>query len=276
MSETLEQMKAKPHYSYSALNTYINICPLQFRYRYIDKLEAEQTPVALPFGSAYHAALSEQAHAAKHGEFMASDKLTDIFATYFKTNIDASPKVIYKEGLDADAMIQLAGKMLETTTKDWPDFFGCVDAIAVPFRFGIEGLSKPIIGEYDLVLKEATPYDDEPKVTIVDWKTSARSWPEGREDRELQATIYVAAYEADNGAVPEFRYDITTKAKSPKVERRYTRRDGNQMSRMRRLLLEADRAIQNGVFLPNETSFSCGDCPYASACKEWHCEKQAA
>ena len=151
-----------------------------------------------------------------------------------------------------------------------------MDAIAAPFRFEIEGLSKPVIGEYDLVLKEATPYDDEPKVTIVDWKTSARSWPEGRENRELQATIYAASYAANNGSIPEFRYDITTKAKSPKVERRYTRRDGTQIARMRRLLLEADRAIQQGIFIPNETSFSCGDCPYAGACKDWHCNKEAA
>lgn len=276
MSETLEQMKEKPHYSFSAINTYINICPLQYRYRYIDKLEAEQTPVALPFGSAYHAALSEQAQAAKHGELIAWDMLTDIFATYFKTNIEASPKVVFKDGQDADALIEMAGKMLEATTRDWPDFFSCVDGIAVPFKFEIEGLSKPVIGEYDLLLSVATPYDEDATVTIVDWKTSARAWPEGREDKELQASIYVAAFEANNGVLPEFRYDITTKAKSPKIERRYTRRTEDQIARMRKLLLEADRAIQQGIFIPNETSFSCGDCPYASACKAWHCEKQAA
>ena len=276
MTETLEQMKQRPHYSYSALNTYINSCPLQFRYRYIDKLEPEQTPVALPFGSAYHAALSEQAQAAKHGDLIAADKLTDIFAAYFKSNIESSPKVIYKDGQGADSMIQMAGKMLETTTRDWPDFFSCVDAIAVPFKFEIEGLSKPVIGEYDLLLNVGTPYDEDATVTIVDWKTSARSWTEGREDKELQASIYVAAYEANNGGLPEFRYDITTKAKSPKVERRYTRRTEDQIARMRRLLLEADRAIRQGIFIPNETSFSCGDCPYAGACKEWHCNKEAA
>ena len=40
---------------------------------------------------------------------------------------------------------------------------------------------------------------------------------------------------------------------------------------MRKLLLEADKAIQAEVFLPNETSFACADCPYAGACHSWHC-----
>ena len=108
-------------------------------------------------------------------------------------------------------------------------------------------------------------------MTIVDWKTSARSWPEGRENRELQATVYLAAYEAEHGVCPDFRYDITTKAKSPKVERRFTNRSDSQLARMKKLLLEADKAIQAGVFLPSETSFACGDCPYAGACNSWHC-----
>jgi len=275
MSETLEQLKAKPHYSYSAINTYLAICPLQFRYRYIDRLEAEQTPVALPFGSAYHAALTEQAQAARKGELLPCDALKEIFATYFRANIESSPKVIYKDGQDEDALILLAGKMLESTTKDWPDFFTCVSGLAVPFKFEIEGLSKPVIGEYDLVLTEMTPFDEpgDPTITIVDWKTSARSWPDGREDRELQATIYTASFEANNGRRPDFRYDITTKAKAPKVERRYTKRSSDQIERMKRLLLEADRAIERGCFLPNENSFSCGDCPYAGACARWHLDE---
>ena len=34
----------------------------------------------------------------------------------------------------------------------------------------------------------------------------------------------------------------------------------------------ADKAIQTGIFLPNETSYGCVDCPYAGACAGWHCE----
>ena len=56
-----------------------------------------------------------------------------------------------------------------------------------------------------------------------------------------------------------------TKAATPKVARRYTRRSDDQVARMKRLLQETDRAIRCGCFLPNESSFGCGDCPYAGA-----------
>jgi hypothetical protein len=31
-----------------------------------------------------------------------------------------------------------------------------------------------------------------------------------------------------------------------------------------------ERAVKQEVFLPAETSFSCGDCQFANSCKEWH------
>ncbi len=273
-SPTLAQLKEKPHYSYSALNTYINICQLQYFYRYVAGLESEQTPVALPFGSAYHAALSEQAQAARRGRLLPASELANIFTAYFKAAVADAPQVVYKEGQDDDALIQLASRMLEATTAEWPDYFGCIKGVAVPFSFSIEGLSRPVIGELDMLLLEETPFDkpgEEPPATIVDWKTCARSWPEGREDRELQASIYIAAYEELHHVRPDFRYDITTKAKTPRIERRYTSRSASQLARMKKLLLEADKAIQAEVFLPNETSFACADCPYAGACQSWHC-----
>jgi len=270
---TLAALKERPHYSYSAINTYLNICQLQYYYRYEERREAEQTPVALPFGSAFHAAMSEQAQAARDGRLVDADDLRDVFATYFKANVADSPNVILKEGDTIDSLIDLAAKMLAAANAEWPDFHQTIDDVAVPFIFGMEGLSKPVIGEYDLLIREPTPFDDAdaPTVTIVDWKTSARLWAEDRADRELQATIYIAAFQTTHGITPDFRYDVVTKARQPKVARFHTARSDAQIARMKRLLLEADRAIQAGVFLPSETSFSCTDCPYAGACSKWHC-----
>ena len=33
MMETLDELRQEPHWSYSALNTYLNICQAQFMYR---------------------------------------------------------------------------------------------------------------------------------------------------------------------------------------------------------------------------------------------------
>lgn len=274
MSETLAQLKEKPHYSYSALNTYLNICGLQYRFRYIDRLEPEQTPVALPFGSAFHAALSEQAHAARKGNLIPAAELTDVFAAYFRASLEESPNVIFKEDENEDSLLRLAEGMLATATGQWPDFHQTIAEVSTPFSFTVEGLTRPVIGEYDLVVREPTPFDEPDeasKVTIVDWKSSARLWPDDRADKEIQATIYIASYEASHGVRPDFRYDVVTKAKTPKVGRFYTSRPDERIARMKALLLAADKAIQAGVFLPNETSFACRDCPYAGACQSWHC-----
>ncbi len=276
MSETptLAKLKEKPHYSYSAINTYLNVCQLQYYYRYVAKLEAEQTPAALPFGSAFHAAMSEQAHAARDGSLMSATELTDSFAAYLKANIDDSPRVVFKDGDNIDTLIALGGRMLAVATSEWIDFHQTIADVAVPFEFNVEGLGKPVIGEYDLLVREPTPFDgpdDQPLTTIVDWKTSARAWPDDRAAKELQATVYVASYLDNHGDSPDFRYDVVTKAKAPKVCRHYTSRNESQIMRMKRLLIEADRAIQKGCFLPNETSFSCADCPYAVSCSKWHC-----
>ena len=58
--ETVEKLREAPHFSYTSLNTYLNVCQLQYYYRYVEKLPAERTAVALPFGTAMHQALSVQ------------------------------------------------------------------------------------------------------------------------------------------------------------------------------------------------------------------------
>lgn len=276
--QTLAQLKEQPHYSYTALNTYINTCQLLYYYRYVERLEPEQTPVALPFGSALHAALSEQAHAAKKGSLIPADELTETFATYFMAEVNGSPNVVFKGDEGMDALTSLAGRMLTAAVAEWPDFHQTIADVAMPFSFTVEGLSKPVIGEYDLVLREPTPFDepdDASMATIVDWKSSSRLWPDDRADRELQATIYIAAYKACHGIRPDFRFDVITKAKTPKVGHFFTTRSDERIRRMESLLVAADRAINAGVFLPNETSFACRDCPYANACKSWHCASTA-
>ena len=58
---TIDELRQEPHWSYSALNTYLNICQAQFMYRYVEHAEVERTSACFPFGRAFHAALTAQA-----------------------------------------------------------------------------------------------------------------------------------------------------------------------------------------------------------------------
>ncbi len=139
------------------------------------------------------------------------------------------------------------------------------------------GLSKPVIGELDMVISEQTPFDDENDKgsdTIVDFKTAARMWSDDRPAKDLQATVFSYAFEKTHGRRPSFRFDVVTKAKTPTVKHLHTSRDDDHYQRLEKLFLMADKGIQAGIFLPNEGSFACSDCPFADHCAGWHCKSE--
>ena len=269
---TLAQLKEQPHYSYSALNTYIYTCQLLYYYRYVEKAEAERTPVALPFGSAFHSVLSEQAQAAKAGKLMTAEEMTDAFGAYFQASCKDAANIVFKRDESMDDQLTTAKRMFEVMNKEWIDYWN-IQSVAEPFRIEMPGLSKPLIGELDMVVTEKTPFDDENDSgydTIVDFKTAARMWPDDKPMKDLQATVFSYAFEKVHQRRPSFRFDVVTKAKSPTVRHFYTSRDEGSYRRLEKLFAMADKGIQAGVFLPNENSFGCADCPYASACTKWH------
>ena len=270
---TLAQLKEQPHYSYTALNTYINTCQLLYYYRYIEKAEAERTHLALPFGSAFHSVLSEQALAAKTGNLLTADQMADAFATYFQANCKDAANIVFKRDESIEDQIATAKRMFEVVNKEWIDYWN-IQSVAEPFRIEMPGLSKPIIGELDMVITEKTPFDDENDKgfdTIVDFKTAARMWSDEKPSKDLQATVFSYAFERIHGRRPSFRFDVVTKAKTPTVRHLYTSRDDDSYLRLEKLFLTADKGIQAGVFMPNESSFACSDCPYADRCSGWHC-----
>ena len=274
---THAQLKERPHYSYTALNAYINTCQLLYYYRYIEKAEAERTPVALPFGTAFHSVLSEQAQAAKTGSLMTAEEMSDAFAAYFQAACKDAGNVVFKRDETIDDQIATARRMSEAVNLEWIDYWN-IQSVAEPFRVEVPGLSKPVIGELDMVVSEQTPFDDErtgPLDTVVDFKTAARMWSDDKPAKDLQATVFSYAFEKVHGRRPSFRFDVVTKAKAPTVKRFHTSRDDGHYRRLEKLLATADRGIQAGVFLPNETSFACADCPFADRCAGWHCKANA-
>ena len=156
--------------------------------------------------------------------------------------------------------------MLDAALANWSDYY-TIKGVAQVFRIDVPGLDKPLIGEYDLIVQDGRD------ACIVDWKTSASRWPAGKADRDLQATVFSYAYEKLNGTAPLFRFDVITKTKNPGCESHYTSRGFHDFRRFEALANRAQYAINKGIFLPNETSFACGECPYRDRCRTWHLKK---
>jgi putative RecB family exonuclease len=121
-------------------------------------------------------------------------------------------------------------------------------------------LDKPLIGEYDLVVRKNGIR------TIVDWKTSARRWPKGKADTDLQATCYLWAEQQRGRADTQFRFDVITKTKAPACERHHATRSLRDFTQLGETVRVLERIIANECFLPRRGSWECANCPYDGAC----------
>ena len=238
MEREIETMRDTPHWSYSALQTYLT-CPMRYYFRYIEHAEVERTPISIPFGRAFHLVLSERAM--KGTNYTIVDAKED-FAVYFKGETEVCENLTYKQDEDYWFWDKRGCDMLDVALADWPDDYS-VKSVAEAFSVEVPGLSKPLVGEFDLVTVDG---GDE---TICDWKTASTNWPKGKADRDLQATTFAYAYMKKYGVNPVFRFDVFTKAKTPAHHQFYTLRTNDDFDRFIYLAGQIEKAINNGVSL---------------------------
>ena len=254
----IDKLRELPHWSYSAMQCYLT-CPLKYKFRYIDNAEPERTGSCFLFGKAFHAALSERA---RIGRDMSEREVCDVFEDFFKAETDAAENLVYKPNEDYDSLLQTGFKMVKVACENWQDDFA-VQSVAETFSVSVPGLSKPLIGEFDLVVTDGQDN------CICDIKTAACKWPVGKVDKDLQASAFCFAFRELYGEKPLFRFDVYTKTKSPTVNNYYTLRTDNELDRFVSLANQIEKSVNSGNFYPNETSFGCGECQFRDRCKKW-------
>lgn len=255
----IASMREMPHWSYSAMQCYIS-CPLKYRFRYLDNAPVERTAAALPFGRAFHVALSERA---RNGAAISADDVKTYFADALSMELKTAENLTYKQGDNADTLIKTGTLMLDQMLQYWQDDYSVV-SVAEAFTVSVPGIEVPLIGEFDMVVHDG----QDP--CIVDWKTSSVRWAADKADKDLQATTFSYAFRQIHDVLPLFRFDVITKTREPSVESHYTMRSDDALIRFEWLLNSMNRAVASGNFIPNETSFSCNDCPYRGRCQQEH------
>ena len=80
---TEEDRKNLPVFSYSKLEVFKN-CPLQYRYKYIEKKYSQDTSIALELGSLCHYVLERKGHMIVNGEVIDYELLNDLLANGVK------------------------------------------------------------------------------------------------------------------------------------------------------------------------------------------------
>lgn len=266
MNNKLSELRKKPHWSFSSLNGILNICSLQWAFKYVYKKEPESTPINLIFGSAFHRVAEWIAACRMENEYPKAEEVKDAFSESWLWHVRNSDKLSLSD--DEFSQFNATGqRMIECLNREWTETN--IVEVNKSFSVKIPGASKPLIGEIDLIVK-----DPKNRTILVDWKTAAKKWGVSKADKDLQATCFMFAYQriipdykAENNL---FRYDVVTKTKEPSYTQYCTLRNEDDFLRLSKLIRIIEKTVNAEAFLPNEQGFYCTGCQFASACKEWH------
>jgi len=267
----LATLRKTPHWSFSSLNTFLNCCSLKWAFGHIYNAECESTDASLPFGLAFHAAASLFAISKQHGKNISEKETQDAFSEWLKLELSNAKNLRLDEDESFDALNELGHRMLQILLVK---LGGSDQILAVSKAYKVpildasgEAVSElNLIGETDLEVLEGNEH------VIVDWKTAARKWPADKAGKDLQPTclLYMKSQTESEKGKWLFRFDVVTKAKTPVLESHYTIRGRDDYKRLAHLVMAVERAVKAEAFYPNESSFLCGSCSYACACKAWH------
>ena len=259
------------HHSFSAISTLLEVCALQYRFRYLDRLPQERVSVALVFGTAINAALVSIDKDLAQGRPPRAAAAHQVLRSELERAYgNRSIPVVSTRGEDLEGLYGKGVKMIDFYLENLlPDEV----PVDMPRRFTIplldengEALPRPLVGELDRVVKLK-----DGRFGIVDWKTASARWSADRVAKDDQATAYLLAGQY---LFPEraafFRYDLLLKTVKPAIERYYVDRSASDMKRFLKKVMVVDKAIKSGVFAPNDRSFACPTCPYRTACARWH------
>lgn len=208
--------KNLPVFSYSKMEVFKN-CPLQYRYKYIEKKYSQDTSIALELGSLCHYVLEQKGKMIVSGETVDYEKLNDILMNGV-TETDEKTKEellgvnqlkrkyfeVWHEadnasGASYDEKIKLFDKVLhdEMEETDWkPTYF------EKPFEF---------VWDNKVILKGFIDRIDtkDGQYRTVDYKTSKKVYKQSKLATSLQFGVYALAILNEFGALPiesEYRF----------------------------------------------------------------------
>jgi len=248
------------HVSVSQINIYL-MCPLKYRFAYVDRLPRPFKSIELALGTAFHAAIEWWHKHRKNGSSPDADDVSRILSADLRAQ--AVEKLRFKNGGSLDDAIGLGGKLVSAYVKAYRG--KPVQDTEVPFRVPLvdletgEDLGIPLDGYFDLLES-----DD----TVVETKTAARAYDKLTILNHLQLTAYGYAFRMLYDREANLRLDIVTKTKTPRMQSVEVARDRSDMVRFFHLAKSVCKSIGSGCFHPNY-GWQCGNCEFAEPCRRW-------
>lgn len=250
----------RDHISVSQINQYL-MCPLKYRFNYIDELPKPFKPVDLAFGSSIHAAIEWWHKNRTNGTRPEWQDVARIFEADLQAQ--AMETIRFKNGDSLESFLEKGKQVLAVYLKDYKG--SGVRAVELPFRVPLidletgESLELPLDGYIDLV-----EVDD----IVVELKTAAKVYDITTILQHLQLSAYAYAYGWLYKRKPRLRLDILTKGKTPALHSFEVNRDKESLVRFFHIAKGVLGAIRQGHFYPNE-GWQCPNCEYLDVCQNW-------
>lgn len=103
---TLNDYRDRPHWSFSALNQFVNICSLQYAFQRIMRLPQAFTSVNLSFGSAFHRCLELIQLTRRDGTILLRTEAADLFQTIWERQVKEDKQLRF----DEDQTVESCGR----------------------------------------------------------------------------------------------------------------------------------------------------------------------
>lgn len=250
--------------SFSQISTYLR-CGLQYRFKYVDKLEAAWVPANLVFGRAIHESIAALLQSRMEGQPLSQEELDAHFeAEWARAN--EQEDIAFKKA-DQQALLEQGKALLRAFCQvPEPDGYTLV-AVEEPFSITLVPELPPLIGKIDAVYQRN---DDPESALIIDFKTSATALSEFRAAEDHQLTAYAMALEADGYPIEKQSQGFLAliKTKVPKTQTLMTQRTQRQKEQFVKVAEQVTAAVEAGVFIPRK-DFTCSDCQFQGACAQW-------
>jgi Holliday junction resolvase-like predicted endonuclease len=194
-----------------------------------------------------------------------------MFQSVWERQLAEDDNIRFDKGMDAESCAKQGRDMVACAVKNMDPEEQVVavnEAFCVPLTDALGmSLETPLIGEIDCVVSK-----DDNKV-LVDWKTAGSRWPKAKAAKDWQPSAFLYGYSLSHGEIPDFRFDVVVKNKTPVFEQHVTQRSSNDFLRLVELAKLAESMIAAEHFAPSEQGFYCAGCPHQAACKAWHIER---
>ena len=151
-----EQTQDKPHLSYSQISTYC-MCPLKYRFHYIDQIEPPFTAAPLTFGSAIHEAVGAYHQSCLEGDPLTAGQMHDVYRQAWKSQYEER-QIRFSNGDNEDSLTAKAKLMLEVFHESFDPAVQII-GIEEPFELDLGKRIPPLVGWIDVVEQASGRYD---------------------------------------------------------------------------------------------------------------------